>query len=99
MQKWFDDSCFVTPPAYEFGNSGRNILRGPGMNTVDFSIHRNFHLGFESTMLQLRAEAFNALNHPQLGLPGSTLNLTTTGKISSTSAPNRILQFAMRLSF
>jgi hypothetical protein len=69
------------------------------MNSVDFSVHRDFRLGFESTMLQVRAEAFNALNHPQLGMPGTTLTLPTTGKISSTSAPNRILQFAMRLSF
>jgi hypothetical protein len=99
VQGWFDTSCFVTPPQYQFGNSGRNILRGPGMNSVDFSVHRDFRLGFESTMLQVRAEAFNALNHPQLGMPGTTLTLPTTGKISSTSAPNRILQFAMRLSF
>lgn len=99
VQEWFDPSCFTTPPQYEFGNSGRNILRGPGMNTVDFAIHRDFRLGFESSMLQIRAEAFNALNHPQLGLPASTLTLPTTGVISSTSAPNRILQFAARLSF
>jgi hypothetical protein len=99
IQQWFNPSCFTAPPAYQFGNSGRNILRGPGTNTVDFSIHRDFRLGFESSTLQVRAEAFNALNHPQFGLPGSTLSVPATGIISSTSAPNRILQFAMRLSF
>ena len=99
IQRWFDPGCFVTPASYQFGNSGRNILRGPGTNTVDFAIHRDFALPFESSSLQFRAEAFNALNHPQFALPGSTLSLPTTGVISSTSGPNRILQFAMRLSF
>jgi hypothetical protein len=99
VQRWFDPSCFTTPAAYQFGNSGRNILRGPGLNTVDFSVHRDFRIGFESALMQFRAEAFNALNHPQLGLPGTTLAVPTTAVISSTAAPNRILQFAMRLSF
>jgi hypothetical protein len=66
---------------------------------VDFAIHRDFALPFESSSLQFRAEAFNALNHPRFGLPGSTLSLPTTGVISSTAGPNRILQFAMRFSF
>jgi hypothetical protein len=99
LQQWFDPGCFVTPEAYQFGNSGRNILRGPSTNTVDFAIHRDFALPFESSSLQFRAEAFNALNHPRFGLPGSTLSLPTTGVISSTAGPNRILQFAMRFSF
>jgi hypothetical protein len=84
---------------YQFGNSGRNILQGPGTNNIDFAIHRNFALPGEGNALQIRAEAFNALNHPQFGLPGRTLSLLTTGVISSTWTPNRILQFAVRYSF
>jgi hypothetical protein len=99
IHRWFDTNCFVTPPAYTFGNSGRNILRGPGINNMDLALHRNFRLPFESANLQFRAEAFNALNHPQFGLPNGTLQQPTTGQINSTSVANRILQFAMRISF
>jgi hypothetical protein len=99
IQHWFDTSCFSTPAQYQFGNSGRNILRGPGTNNIDFAIHRNFALPREGNTLQFRAEAFNALNHPQFGLPGATLALPTTAVISATSTPNRILQFALRYSF
>ena len=99
VQHWFDTSCFATPGQYQFGNSGRNILRGPGINNIDFAIHRNFTLPWEGNTLQLRAEAFNGLNHPQFGQPGATLALPTTAVISSTSTPNRILQFALRYAF
>ncbi len=53
----------------------------------------------KGSTLQFRVEAFNALNHPQFGQPGATLALPTTGVISSTSTPNRILQFALRYAF
>jgi hypothetical protein len=99
ISRWFDASCFTTPQQYQFGNSGRNILRGPGINNIDFAIHRDFRLGLESTALQFRAEAFNGLNHPQFGLPNSTISQPSTAVISSTSVANRILQFALRLSF
>ena len=99
IQHWFDNSCFATPGLYQFGNSGRNILRGPGMNNIDFAIHRNFAMPWEGQTLQFRMEAFNAVNHPQFGQPGATLALPTTGVISSTSTPNRILQFALRYAF
>jgi hypothetical protein len=42
MQEYFDNSCFVSPNAYVFGNSGRNILRAPGINILISACIANF---------------------------------------------------------
>jgi hypothetical protein len=100
LSGYFNTSCFTTPPQYTFGNSGRNILRGPGQNNIDFSLHRSFRLPVErATTLSIRAEAFNAVNHPQFGNPGVTAGTSTFGVITGTSVPNRQLQLALRLEF
>ncbi|HEX7359791.1 MAG TPA: TonB-dependent receptor [Bryobacteraceae bacterium] len=96
--EWFDASCFVVPPQYQFGNTGRNILTGPGMNNLDFGLHRSFPVR-ESFRLEFRADAFNFLNHPQFGQPGNTIGNPGVGKISSTSVDNREIQLALKLSF
>jgi carboxypeptidase family protein/TonB-dependent receptor-like protein len=54
----------ITPPAQgTFGNMGRNVFRGPSFKNWDMSVSKTFNLG-EKLSLQLRAEAFNILNHP-----------------------------------
>ncbi len=50
------------------GNLGRNVLRGFGAWQIDFSLHREMKLS-EHLTLQLRAEAFNILNHPNFANP------------------------------
>jgi hypothetical protein len=77
IDRWFDTSCFVatTDPTGTFGNSGRNILRGPGQFNVDMSLIKNTRFGRFNT--EIRVEAFNVLNHPQFGNPGgNSANLT-----------------------
>ncbi|HZQ52038.1 MAG TPA: TonB-dependent receptor [Bryobacteraceae bacterium] len=98
LTAWFDTNCFVVPPAYQFGNSGRNVLRGPGISNLDFGLHRSFPIG-ERFRVEFRAEAFNAFNHPQFGQPGNTIGNPGVAKISSTSIPNREIQLALRLAF
>lgn len=100
LTAWFDTSCFVAPAQYVFGNSGRNILTGPGINDLNFGLHRSFRIPVgEATHLDFRAEAFNAFNHPQFGQPGATIGNPAAGKISSTSVANREIQLALRLVF
>jgi hypothetical protein len=53
---------FGTP----FGNSGRNILRGPALNQLNASLFKNIKVG-ERLTVQLRGEAYNVLNHPNPG--------------------------------
>jgi Carboxypeptidase regulatory-like domain/TonB dependent receptor len=98
IKKWFDTTAFPTPAQYTFGDSGRNILVGPGFHDIDLGLSRTISL-LESTTLEIRAEAFNLFNTPQFGLPNATLNQSTTAVISSVLNPQREIQFAGRLRF
>jgi hypothetical protein len=100
IQRYFDTSCFVPPPRYQFGNTGRNVLFGPGISNLDFAVHRAFpvHVS-EQARLEVRVEAFNVFNRAQFGQPGTVIGTQTAGVISGISGANRQLQFAVRLSF
>jgi hypothetical protein len=54
------------------GNAGRNILVGPGVTSLDFSIFKNTHVRriSENFNVQFRVEMFNILNHPNFAPPG-----------------------------
>jgi hypothetical protein len=110
---WFNTAAFAVPAAGTWGNSGRNILQGPGTKSVDFSIFKDTHLT-ESKVLQLRAEAFNLANTPQFNNPAATVgtyNPTTGlwsngfGTISSAASEltfqrtERQVQFAAKITF
>jgi hypothetical protein len=95
---WFNAAAFVAPVGYSFGNSGSDILRGPGFRNVDLSLSRLIPVT-ERASLEFRAEAFNLFNTPELGLPNATLGQSTTGVISTVVNPQRELQFALRLAF
>jgi len=47
----------------------------------------------------LRAEFFNSLNHPQFGLPASTIGVGGAGTIAATQRANRQIQLALRYAF
>src|ERR1700752_2704152 len=59
-------SCI--PGTWHFGSLGRNALRGPGYQNVDFSIFKDTNIT-EKLRLQLRAEIFNIFNHPNFSNP------------------------------
>jgi hypothetical protein len=72
-------------------NSARNTLQLPGINNIDFSLFKNFRLG-EARRIQLRADFFNAFNHPQY-IPGSPndiqpVNTTGFGQVNTVTAGN-----------
>ena len=99
--QWVSRSAFqeLTPEANpgEFGNEGRNAVRGPGLATADLSLFKNFTLK-ESTYLQFRLEAFNSLNHPNFMLPENDLASPEFGQILQ-AAPPRLLQLALKFVF
>ena len=68
LNEWFDPSAFVDPAAFTYGNVGRNTMRSPRVVNVDFSLFKVFRWS-ESKNVQLRADAFNLLNHPQFPVP------------------------------
>ncbi len=92
-------SSFAIPLPYNYGNAGRNILRGPGLVQTDLSLFKNFALGTERVRLQLRGEAFNVFNTPSFGNPSATFGTSTFGSIGSTLIPNRQVQVAAKIIF
>ena len=89
----------LTPAANpgQFGNEGRNAVRGPGLATADFSLFKTFAVA-EGARLQFRAEAFNALNHPNFLLPENDMASPEFGQILQ-AAPPRLLQLALKFIF
>ena len=98
LDRWFDTGAFVLNDQFTFGNSGRNILRGDGLEQWDFSLLKNFSLR-EGMTLQFRGEFFNVLNHPDFGNPGTRLTSGTFGVVTSTRTGPRIGQFALKFIF
>jgi hypothetical protein len=96
--QWFNPAAFATPPAFTFGNVGRNTVTGPGMQTLALALHRGFKAG-ERINLQFRAELFNALNHTNLGTPNRFVNTPQFGTITEAATPGREVQLSARLSF
>jgi outer membrane receptor protein involved in Fe transport len=109
---WFNPAAFSQPgqvtnakgtPLTKFGDLARRAGRGPGTNNLDFSVFRSFALR-ERVNLQFRAEAFNLTNTPAFFLPSAaspalTIGNASFGKLSSSSATGRQLQFGLKLVF
>ena len=95
--QWFNTAAFAFPAPGTFGNAGRNILEGPGFQSVNASLVKNTALT-EGVKLQFRAEAFNLFNHPNFNLPDNFLGSPTFGRITSARDPRHI-QFGLKLLF
>jgi len=95
---WFNPNAFVAPPAYTFGNSSRNSVYGPGMETADLALDRSFAIR-ENARFETRAEFFNALNHTNLGTPNRFVDTANFGSITEITTPGREVQLSARLSF
>jgi hypothetical protein len=59
------------PGSLTFGNMGRNSVYGPGFTNMDLALVKNTKIS-ERLNLQLRADAFDVLNHPNYGQPGGS---------------------------
>jgi hypothetical protein len=108
VNHWFNPAAFVAPPPGYFGDSTRNLVRGPGIQTLDASIFKT--MKFEHVQLQLRFESFNVLNHPQFADPNATVTVAlgqplpsnySLGTITSTNSkvPARENQGGVRITF
>ena len=103
---WFDATAFTTPAVYNFGNSGRNILSGPGTKQIDVNFEKSTYFSQEKNRyLQLRVECFNLFNTPQFNNPNATIGSPTVGTISAAGDPanftrtSRQIQAALKFYF
>jgi hypothetical protein len=94
--RWFDKTAYSVPAAGTQGTAGRNTVRGPGTQVVDFSAIKRIPFG--SRRFEFRAEIFNLFNHPNFGNPDSNISNATAGVISSAD-DGRNMQFGLRFVF
>ncbi len=96
-ERWFDTAAFALQPFGTLGSSGRNILDGPGLATLNLSLVKNTQFG-DRTTLQFRAEAFNALNRANFDQPNAVLGSGSFGRVLSAGSP-RHMQLGLKLLF
>jgi hypothetical protein len=108
LSAYLNASCFTTPPIIgadgigtAFGNSATGIVDAPGQSSIDVAFSKSMELNWpiEKSSLQIRAEFFNALNHPQFAAPDANFTSPTFGVVNSTAVNARVGQLAVRLSF
>jgi hypothetical protein len=103
LQQWFNTACFQANPAAGTivanvpGTAGRGVVLGPPTSRVDFTMTKNIRFS-ETTRLQLRAEAFNVLNHTNFRTIGTNITLGTYGTVTAVRDP-RTLQLGAKLIF
>ena len=90
-ERQFDGTASVMRPP-QLGNTGIIVNV-----SVDLGVHRNFRFN-EQWRMSLRWEMFNAFNHANFGTPNAAIGNANFGQISTT-APARIMQLALKLSF
>jgi hypothetical protein len=99
--QWFNTACFTVPTAFTYGNAGRDIVTGPGLDDFDATLQKEFLIR-ENMKLQFRWDVFNFFNHPNFNNPvgaGRTFSTAASfGAITSAQDP-RDMQFSLRLAF
>ncbi|MCC6392170.1 MAG: TonB-dependent receptor [Bryobacterales bacterium] len=112
IDRWFDTEAIQNATPGRFGNAGKGIIQGSGVNNWDVNLSKNFYIT-ERHRVQFRAELFNFFNHAQFDDPvlqpavrdaaGRLLN-PTAGKITSASdfgfrQTERVVQFGLKYIF
>jgi hypothetical protein len=105
-QQWFYRGAFAAPlPAGlnpgglgQVGTEKRGVVSAPGFTRVDLGLFRNFKIR-EGMNFQLRGEAFNVLNHTNLGAPGVASTTSSTFGVITSARDNRIMQVAGKITF
>ena len=106
---WFNPCAFL-PPSIPgpnvngaFGTEGRNVLIGPGLNNLDFSLLKDIPFRHEGRRLQFRAEFFNLFNIPHFDIPGRTFGEPSLGVVQSANEygnkPPRQIQLGLKYIF
>jgi hypothetical protein len=97
LARYFNTAAFQPNAPLTFGNSGRNIISGPGSFSMDASLTKSFRI-VEQHRIQLRFDAFNLPNRANFGDPNATLTSPAFGRVQSAGA-GRILQISAKYLF
>ena len=98
IAQYFNPAAFSIPADFTYGNTGYDLLWGPGQQNWDMSLVKNTAIRDRGN-LELRMDAFSAFNHPTFSNPAADItNKATVGRISSAGG-NRTVQIGAKLSF
>jgi hypothetical protein len=97
LNGYFNTAAFVRA-GNGWGDTGRNILRGPAQRNVDLTVNKRIAVT-ERMQVEWRGEFFNILNLVNFANPGSSITTAAHGTIRSTTGNPRVVQFALKLSF
>jgi len=95
--QWFNAAAFVLPAPGQFGNAGRNTIRGPGTLQFDMALNRTVMLKDRYPM-DLRIQATNVFNTPQFRTIDTILNSPSFGQVTSAGSMRK-LQMIVRVRF
>jgi Carboxypeptidase regulatory-like domain/TonB-dependent Receptor Plug Domain len=90
IQKWFDTSAFQITPPDTLGNSPRAAFFGPGQNVWNIGVMRDIPL-WEHAAFTLRADAYNAFNHPQFDNLGTSITSANFGQVTGAHDQRELL--------
>jgi hypothetical protein len=102
--QWLNVNAFSATTANTFGNCARSVYTAPGTENLDAEVSKYFPLPYrDNGTIEFRAEAFNALNHANFGIPASSVGSPTApaanfGSIASAGSA-RIIQLALKFKF
>jgi Carboxypeptidase regulatory-like domain len=97
VNEWFNPNAFAVPASGTFGNEHRNTLLGPNWRDLDLSLGKTF-VFVEGIRFEVRADMFNAFNHPDFSQPNAAAG-AGEAQITSTAAGAREVQLGGRLTF
>ncbi len=80
-----------------WGNAGRNVFHGPGLNNFDFSVFKRFRIT-ESHSLEFTTQIFNLWNHVQFNNPSGNIGSSAFGRITGARDP-RLIQLGLKYMF
>jgi hypothetical protein len=98
IDSWFNVNAFAAPTPGTFGNMGRNVVYGPGLTSINMSLHKIFKFT-ERFNLDFSANATNIVNHPSFAQPDKSIGAGRIGRISATSVGARQMELVAKFRF
>ena len=96
--QWFNPAAYAVPAAYTYGGSAPDSIQGPGTISWDSALFKKTSIT-ERLKLEVRMEAFDILNHANLGNPGTNISVPASVGVITSRNGSRVVQFGARLSF
>ena len=97
VAQFFNTAAFAPNAIGTFGNSGKNIIRGPHYFNTDFGVTKRTNV-VERVDVEFRAELFNIFNNVMFNAPNANQSSPQFGRITSALDP-RIVQFGLKVRF